>query len=75
VASAFLALVGLAAVFVLEMPSQSERLQAAALVAGYILIGPVLLWGVGELLFLLVDMANDIRATRPEITRLRRRKG
>jgi hypothetical protein len=75
VASLFLALVGLAAIFVVEMPSPSERLQAAAWLVGYVLIGPVLLWGAGELLFLLVDMANDIRATRQEITRLRRRKG
>jgi hypothetical protein len=37
--------------------------------------GPIFLWGMGELILLMIDIANDMRATRMEITRLRRKKG
>jgi hypothetical protein len=37
-------------------------------------LSPVLLWGLGELIYLLIDMANDIHAARQELTRLRRKK-
>jgi len=73
VATSFFALVGLGTLFVIEMPADL-RVQVAVFLVAYILIGPVLLWGAGELLLLLVDMANDMRATRHEITRLRRRR-
>ena len=70
----FLALVGLGSLFVVEMPPQG-KVQAAVLLAAYIVLGPILLWGIGELILLFVDMANDLRATRRELTRLRRRRG
>jgi len=40
-----------------------------------VVLAPVLLWGLGELILLLIDMANEVRATRLAIARLRRKKG
>jgi hypothetical protein len=48
---------------------------ALAVSVALVFLGPVLLWGLGELILLLIDIAGDIRVTRLEITRLRRRKG
>jgi len=74
VTTLFLALVGLGSLFIVEMPPQG-KVQAAVLLVAYIVLGPILLWGIGELILLFVDMANDLRATRRELTRLRRRRG
>ena len=74
IASFFLAVAGLAVVLFIEMPASIRVVTALSLAAAAVIV-PVFLWGVGELLLLLVDMANDIRATRHEIWRLRRRRG
>jgi hypothetical protein len=68
------ALVSLVAVALSNAPWEA-KLWRIALSFGFVLMGPVLLWGLGELILLLIDVANDMRATRQEITRLRRRKG
>ncbi len=74
VAVLFLSSVGLVAVGITEMPGE-QKIQFAVFLSASILLGPAVLWGMGELILLLVDMANDMRATRHEITRLRRRRG
>lgn len=69
----FLAVVGIVAVSVSEMLWE-VKVQWAVTLATAAVIGPVLLWGLGELIILFIDMANDMRATRQEIARLRRKK-
>jgi len=46
-----------------------------AVLNALVVLAPVLLWGLGELILLLIDTANEVRSTRLEITRLRRKKG
>ncbi len=73
IALLFLAILGLAIVVPTQMP-ELVKVQTVVLLAAILVLGPVFLWGLGELILLFIDMAHDMRATRQEITRLRRKR-
>jgi hypothetical protein len=66
----FGSLVGLATLWVIDLPMQ-WRIQGTVLLAVVALAAPAMLWGAGELILLFVDMANDARMARMEVARLR----
>jgi hypothetical protein len=69
----FGSLVGLATLWILELPMET-RVQGTVFLAVVAPAAPAVLWGIGELILLFVDMANDARIARIEVERLRRKR-
>ncbi len=69
-----LSIAALVALAVTDLSLEVMSWAVPALMVGAV-FGPLFLWGLGELILLMIDIANDLRATRLEITRLRRKKG
>jgi len=69
-----LSIAGLVAVALNDLSLETKSWVVPVLLVDMV-FGPIFLWGMGELILLMIDIANDMRATRMEITRLRRKKG
>jgi anti-sigma factor RsiW len=73
VTTLFLSVAGVVVVLLSGEPWRSQVQGLIGLGVAAVL-PPVLLWGLGELIGLLIDMANDARVARQELSRLRRKK-